>query len=186
MITTLEGKKRRKVLLLNASEEIISIIDWKKAVTLLYSGKARRPFNHSESPNGCHHSGEYEIRTTCGIFRLPFAIVLIEYVRIPYKKAKLTRENVFRRDQFCCQYCGEKLNSTTSTLDHVIPVSRGGRDTWENLVASCKKCNANKGNQTLKEARMRLMKEPTPPSRSALVMTIMDEETKQIWGRWLV
>lgn len=177
MIATQESKGKRRVLLLNASEEVISVIDWRKAVTLLYSGKARRPFNYE---------GEYEILTSCGVFRLPFAIVLVEYVRIPFRRAKLTRENVFRRDEFCCQYCGDKLNSSTATLDHVVPVSRGGGDTWGNLVASCKKCNANKGNQTPKEARMKLLKEPTLPSRNALVMTIMNDKTKEIWGRWLL
>jgi len=177
MICTQPSLRKRKVLLLNASEEVISFIDWRKAVTLLYSGKARRPFNYE---------GEYEIRTSCGVFRLPFAIVLVEYVRIPFKRAKLTRENVFRRDDFCCQYCSCKLNANTATLDHVLPVSRGGGDSWSNLVASCKKCNAKKSDRTPKEANMKLLKEPAPPTRSALVMTFIDEETQEVWGRWLV
>ena len=177
MMKTQPSLRKRKVLLLNASEEVISFIDWRKAVNLLYTGKARRPFNYE---------GEYEIRTTCGVFRLPFAIALVEYVRIPYKKAKLTRENVFRRDKFACQYCSCNLNAGNATLDHVLPVSRGGGDSWENLVASCKKCNAKKSNQTPKEAGMKLLIEPCPPSKSALVMTIMNEETKEVWGRWLL
>lgn len=177
MIKTQPSLRKKKVLLLNASEEVIAFIDWKKAVCLLFSGKARKPFNYE---------GEYEIRTTCGVFRLPFAIALVEYVRIPYKKAKLTRENVFRRDKFCCQYCGIGLNASNATLDHVLPVSRGGKDSWENLVASCKKCNTKKSNQTPREARMKLLNEPSLPSNSALVMTIINEETKEIWGRWLL
>lgn len=177
MIKTQPSIKKKKVLLLNASEEVISFIDWKKAVNLLYSGKARKPFNYN---------GEYEIRTSCGIFRLPFAIALIEYVRIPYKKARLTRENVFRRDKFLCQYCGCGLNATNATLDHVLPVSRGGKDSWENLVASCKKCNSKKSNRTPKEAGMKTLNNPAPPTNSALVMTIMNEETKEVWGRWLL
>ena len=177
MVKTQPSLKKRKVLLLNASEEVISFIDWKKAVILLCSGKARKPFNYE---------GEYQIKTVCGVFKLPFAIMLVEYVHSPHRKAKLTRENIFRRDNFSCQYCGCLLNARNATIDHVLPMSRGGGDSWENMVASCRDCNVRKSNRTPKEARMKMLNNPVSPCGHALVMTILDEETKKVWGRWLV
>lgn len=98
----------------------------------------------------------------------PSVVRLRVYVRVPYKKIMLTRKNVMRRDHSRCQYC----NSTDRlTIDHVYPRSRGGRDTWENLVAACVPCNNRKGNKTPAEAEMKLSRKPFRPS---YVMYIRD------------
>lgn len=98
----------------------------------------------------------------------PSIVRLRVYVRVPYKKIILTRKNIMRRDRQRCQYCGshERL-----TLDHVTPKSRGGRDTWENLVAACVPCNNKKGSRTLDETMMSLSRKPFRPS---YVMYIRD------------
>ena len=136
---------KRAVLLLNASEEVLSVIDWKKAFNLLYNGKARAAHGHD------HH---YDIQSTTGTFRLPSAIVLVQYTYIPFRTAgKCTRKNVLRRDNYECQYCGVKLPTLSkikTTIDHVVPRSRGGDSGWTNLVASCQKCNLHKANKTPK------------------------------------
>lgn len=98
----------------------------------------------------------------------PSIVRLKRYVRVPYKRVLLTRKNVIRRDGNCCQYCG--LNDRI-TIDHVMPRSRGGKDTWTNLVAACVPCNNRKGNRTPEEADMRLARKPFRPS---YVMYIRD------------
>ena len=92
--------------------------------------------------------------------RVPSVIRLLEYRRIPHQTRALSRKNILLRDRNTCQYCGEVLPSSELTLDHVVPRSRGGASTWENLVACCHPCNRQKGNQFPTEADMKLMREP--------------------------
>ena len=96
--------------------------------------------------------------------RLPSVVVLREYVK-PARLAAFTRFNLFLRDEFACQYCGEKGELT---FDHVIPRSRGGRTTWENVVASCGPCNLRKGSRTPSQVGMSLAKAPRRPTASEL------------------
>ena len=98
----------------------------------------------------------------------PSIVRLNLYVRVPYRRIMLSRKNVLRRDRFKCQYCGE---GDKLTIDHVFPKSRGGRDTWENLVAACIPCNNSKGSRTPEEAKMTLSRKPFRPSH---VMFIRD------------
>ncbi len=139
-----------KVLVLNASYEPLNVTNWKRAVVLLIKGKAE-PLKHNDT---------FVYRA----FPLPSVIRLRYYVKVPYKDIPLTRRNVLERDRNTCQYCGYK--GETLTLDHVIPRSRGGQDSWSNLVAACVSCNINKGNKTPKEAVMMLNKEPRKPYSS--------------------
>ncbi|PTX48694.1 5-methylcytosine-specific restriction endonuclease McrA [Gemmobacter caeni] len=93
-------------------------------------------------------------------FRIPSVVVLKEFVK-PQKRVAFTRFNLFLRDEFKCQYCGSKGDLT---FDHVLPRSKGGITSWENVVAACSPCNLKKGNKTLKQVGMRLMRKPVPPS----------------------
>ena len=139
-----------KVLVLNASYEPLNITSWRRAVVLLLKGKAEQ----------LEHNGKFLYRE----FPLPSVIRLINYIKIPYKEMPLTRRNILERDRHTCQYCtyrGEQL-----TIDHVIPRSRGGGDTWENLVAACVRCNVKKGNRTPKEANFTLLSKPRQPYSS--------------------
>ena len=92
--------------------------------------------------------------------RVPSVIRLLEYRRIPHQTRALSRKNILLRDRNTCQYCGVVLASGELTLDHVVPRSRGGSSTWENLVASCHPGNRRKGNQLPTEASMKLTREP--------------------------
>ncbi|MXU65929.1 HNH endonuclease [Oceanomicrobium pacificus] len=96
--------------------------------------------------------------------RLPSVVVLKEFVR-PAKQTAFTRFNLFLRDEFCCQYCGARGDLT---FDHVIPRARGGRTTWENVVASCGPCNLHKGSRTLKQVGMHLRRMPRRPTPEEL------------------
>lgn len=105
---------------------------------------------------------EYEatVRSQRAEFRIPSVVVLKEFVR-PQKRVAFTRFNLFLRDEFCCQYCGSKGDLT---FDHVLPRSKGGITSWENVVAACSPCNLRKANKTLKQVGMRLSRPPVAPS----------------------
>ncbi len=137
-----------KVLVLNASYEPLNITSWRRAVVLLIKGKAEQ----------VEHNG----KQVYSGFPLPTVIRLRHYVRVPYKEIPLTRRNLLHRDSHTCQYCG--YGGEDLTLDHVIPRSRGGDDSWENMVTACVRCNVKKGNRTPKEASMALRTIPHRPS----------------------
>lgn len=104
-----------------------------------------------------------EVHSPGYTMRLPSVISLKEYVHLDRRPA-FTRFNVFLRDRFRCQYCGDNYPSEDLTFDHVLPRSRGGRTTWQNVVTACQDCNLEKGSKLLRECGMTLMTEPVPPS----------------------
>jgi len=136
-----------KVLVLNASYEPLNICSWRRAVVLILKGKAEK----------VEHNGKL-IYTN---LHLPTVIRLRYFVRIPYKEISLSRRNVLHRDNYTCQYCGARRHDLT--IDHVVPRSRGGGDTWDNVVAACLRCNVEKGDRTPAESRMQLQKKPWRP-----------------------
>lgn len=146
------------VLVLNQDYSALTVCSVERAVILIHLHKADvvevREDRMLRSPS----------------LRLPWpSIVRLKFfVRVPYKNILLSRKNVLRRDRFRCQYCGSRERLT---VDHVMPKSRGGRDSWENLVAACVPCNNRKGCRTPEEAGMTLVKQPYRPSH---VMFIRD------------
>ena len=142
----------RKVLVLNQSYEPLMIINAKRAIVLVIKDKVEMLEKYRE----CIHS----ISNT---FDLPSVVKLNFYVHIKYKDIILTRKNLLKRDDNRCQYCNK--NKYPLTIDHVVPKDRGGKDTWENLVAACRKCNTKKGNSLLKNIDMQLLKKPRKPSK---------------------
>ena len=161
-----------KVLVLNASYEPLNITSWRRAVVLLIKGKAEQLENN-----------ERLIHTD---FPLPSVIRLRHYVRVPYKEIPLTRRNILERDRHTCQYCGYKGDQLT--LDHVFPRSRGGGDTWENLVTACVRCNVKKGNRTPKEAQMNLRYQPRRPYSSLLFELVKHTRgnLNQEWRKYII
>ena len=140
---------QRPVLVLNASYEPINICAARRALVLVLKGVASA---EEESLNAIHSARN--------AMRLPSVIRLLEYRRIPHQTRALSRKNILLRDRNTCQYCGKILAAGELTLDHVIPRSRGGASTWENLVACCHNCNRRKGSMLPHEANMRLTREP--------------------------
>ena len=140
-----------RVLVLNASYEPINVCNERRAVVMIFKGKAKM-----EEHNG------HKLHSPSLTMNAPSVIRLTEYRHIPHKRRSLSRKNVLLRDHFTCQYCQKRFAPGDLTLDHILPRSRGGDSTWENLVACCKKCNHKKGNQTPEEANMSLTKKPRP------------------------
>ena len=141
-------KMRRTVLQLNASYEALRIISARKALTLITKGVAV-----VEVPTN--------IQVHAGIF-LPSVIRLRHYRNVPHKRPIPSRKNIFTRDGFRCLYCGAKAPRVTLELEHIFPKSRGGKNEWSNLVASCHACNQKKGDRTPEEAGMTLIHRPLP------------------------
>jgi hypothetical protein len=168
----------RDVLLLNESEEIIKIIDWKKAVVLLESGKAKKPFAYDRT---------YRIKLVSGEYKLPAAIVLIKYVNIPWNShSKPTRKKIFKRDNWTCQYCGRKSKDKNKlTVDHVHPRSMGGGWQWTNLTTACRSCNEKKGHKLLKVCGMKLANKPKKPTLRGIQAIGMDKNGTELWSRWI-
>src|SRR6266567_6924061 len=137
------------VLVLNASYEPINICAARRAIVLVLKGLA---MPEEENAHFLHAARL--------AMRVPSVIRLLEYRRIPHQTRALSRKNILLRDRNTCQYCGEVLSSGDLTLDHVMPRSRGGASSWENLVACCHLCNRRKGNQLPVEASMKLLREP--------------------------
>lgn len=139
------------VLVLNYTFEPLHFTNAKRAITLLLSGKAE---SVEPSPR--------IIRSPSVSFQLPAVIRLAVYIRKPFlDRVAFNKKNIVRRDGYTCQYCarrGERL-----TVDHILPRSRGGETTWTNVVAACLRCNLRKGNRTLGEVGMLLIREPVHP-----------------------
>ena len=141
------------MLVLNATYEPINVCTVRRAVVLLLKDKAE-VIEHSE----------WELHSATRTMARPVVIRLVSYVRIPRDthRRKITRRAVFARDNWTCQYCGARSNLT---VDHVIPRSKGGGSSWDNIVASCAPCNRRKGDALLRQVGMRLAKQPrTPPA----------------------
>src|ERR1700678_1383262 len=140
------------VLVLNASYEPINICGARRALVLVLKGVART----EEEQGAVLHAARMNVA-------MPSVIRLLEYRRIPHQTRALSRKNILLRDRNACQYCGIVLPAGELTLDHVLPRSRGGLSTWENLVACCHSCNRRKGNHLLGELNdIKLLREPRP------------------------
>lgn len=139
-------------LLLNATYEPLSIVSWKKAITLLILGKAEMI-----------EAQQRVVRSATRAFRLPSVLRLVRRVHVPRSRVQFSRSNVYRRDAFSCQYCGQHYRKEELTFDHVLPRSRGGETNWTNIVTSCKPCNRTKGDRTPDEADMPLLSQPKEP-----------------------
>lgn len=135
------------VLVLNASFEPINICTWMRAIKLVVKDRAEIIATHDHYV----HVG----------LLLPAVIRLTRYRHVPHRIQELTRRNIFIRDGFKCAYCLKHISHGTGlTLDHVIPRSQGGRNSWENLVSCCETCNRRKANRTPEEASMTLHIKP--------------------------
>ena len=135
--------------------------------------------------HSANHLAEELIRTVRHAFRIPKIIVLALYDRIPRKEVKFTRHNVFLRDKFTCQYCGDSFAERELNLDHVIPRDKGGQTTWENIVTSCIRCNTRKANKLVHEVNMRLRRKPATPRWRPLFGMRSDTPGDESWKQFL-
>lgn len=154
-------KSNKKVLVLNQSYQPITVTTVKKAVTLTWRNKV-----------DLIEIGEQVLRSPNAEYPLPLVIRLKSGVKYnPFRRVELNRRNLFKRDKNSCVYCGSKEELT---IDHVMPKSRGGRTTWDNVVTACHKCNNKKDNKTPEEAGLKMKSNPKQPHH----LIFLTEETK--------
>ncbi len=148
-----------RTLLLNTTFEPISVLSWKKAITLLFLGKVEVLREY-----------EREIRGVTISIRQPAVIRLLRLVRSNHANVKFSRKNIFLRDDYTCQYCGKRFDPKGLTCDHIVPKSRGGITEWTNIVTSCIRCNLRKGDKLPDEVEMYLRKKPSRPNCFYMLM----------------
>ena len=154
-------------MVLNATYAPINIAGWKRAIKLVFKGKASVVV-----------AGEDRLNSR---YQLPLVIRLATYVPLPFNRLVLSRKNLYLRDNHLCQYCG---TSGTLTIDHVLPKSRGGVETWENLVTSCMRCNNRKGDRLPTEAGMELKRQPYRPASALYLLLTRQAEVPSSWDRY--
>ncbi len=138
--------------MLNQNYEPLTVCSARRAFVLLFQGKAEL----------IAPADGLKIRTVDKAFACPSVVRLWRYRKVPYKRIMLTRKNILVRDGHRCQYCGGAKGPMT--VDHVVPKTMGGRESWDNLVCACSRCNNKKGDRTPEEAGMRLLKRPGRPT----------------------
>lgn len=171
-----------RVLVLNKGFQPVAVTRAARAFGLLFSGAARaldaefRSFDFEswaelsavvQLEHGLDPSDDV-IRTPRMVLKVPRVIVLQVYDRLPRAQVRFSRQNIYLRDGFTCQYCGRTLIRSQLNLDHVVPRSQGGRTSWENVVCSCVRCNLAKGGRTPEQAGIRLRVAPKRPSWTSL------------------
>jgi 5-methylcytosine-specific restriction endonuclease McrA len=158
------------VLVLNSLYQAVQITGAHRAFRLFYAGRARAlstDFVSYDFENWCDLPVRVEdeaIRTPDRSIRIPRVIQLVYYDKLPRREVRFTRRNIFHRDKSRCQYCGKVFAQRELNLDHVVPLSRGGRSTWNNVVTACIPCNSRKGNRTPEEANLQLVRPPKKPA----------------------
>ena len=163
-------------LLLNATFEPLKVIHWKRAVTLLFQGKVEVLEVYDREVHGVSIA-----------FQLPSVLRLLNLVRAKnIHKVKFSRANIFARDSYRCQYCGDKFEVKELTFDHVIPVTKHGKKSWDNIVTACWRCNNKKSGRTPHESGMRLIKQPIEPKwLPHVTITIGIKSTPENWRDYL-
>ena len=158
------------VLVLNAGYEFLNVASIKRALKLVFKGKAEVVQTHPS----------LEVRSPGMSIKVPSVIRMLYYIVKPFLGVPFTKKNVLIRDKRTCQYCGKPGN----TIDHIVPKSRGGRESWKNCVCACSRCNTRKNNRTPKEAKMKLLRIPRKPRFTHWVI-IKSGEYAENWKNYL-
>ena len=149
-----------KVLLLNQNYEPMNVCSVRRALLLIFGGKA----------HAVELLGEV-VHSVSAEFPVPSVVRLERYIRAPRRTVVLSKRNIFRRDNYECQYCGAKADKLT--LDHVIPRKEGGVDSWENLVTACTQCNNRKGEHRPEQVGMKLRRRPKRPTHITFIRNFL-------------
>jgi len=179
-----------QVLVLNRVFQAVQVTSVRKAFSLFYKGhvKAVLPdYSTYEFENWCDipvHPQDEVVLTPSMAIRIPRVVALKDFDRLPRQDVKFSRHNIYLRDGNRCQYCGRKFSSSELSLDHVIPISRGGKSTWENVVCACLPCNVRKGNKLLSESGIQLKRPPVRPRWHPL-HRLQGRTYPEIWKNFL-
>lgn len=200
-----EGALGSSVLVLNRVWTAIRVIDARRAFTLLCKDLAEvirvddgsyAPYAFNEWSEVAHAAALFDatrghddpylfVRSAHKAIAVPKVIRVLGFDRTPREPVKLNRRNIFARDHHQCQYCGDSFATCDLSLDHVLPRSRGGTNTWENLVCACIPCNTRKGGRTPQEARMPLKRPPAKPRHHPALFARLGAARIRSWQAFL-
>tara|TARA_Y100000287_G_scaffold182074_1_gene179049 strand:- start:1337 stop:1852 length:516 start_codon:yes stop_codon:yes gene_type:complete len=165
--------KNWKVLKLDSSYRPIQVIDWTEAFNMVFSGRA----NVVEYKQDCF------VHSVSEKFQVPSVIAINRYVKKARVNLRVTRKNLFLRDNYICQYCDKRFTKGELTIDHVTPKSAGGPKTWENIVTACRKCNQKKADKLPREANMFPTNPPRTPSAKMFVNIVQNVD--ECWKKYI-
>ena len=187
-----------KILVLNRLWQAVNIIGIQRAFSLLLQNHAQvintgdGSFQVMDSSAWLDHSvqqipreNEAYVQTVHLRIRVPKVLLLRKYDRLPMQEVRFTRDNLFERDQYRCQYCGNSFPVDRLNMDHVIPKANGGRTSWENIVTACIPCNTQKANRLPHQANMHLIKKPSRPRWRSFVSSLVDQQYDSDWDYFL-
>jgi 5-methylcytosine-specific restriction endonuclease McrA len=163
--------------------ELAEVVHWEQDTFANYSFESWREVSKLRA--SVKQPQEDWIRAVNFEVQVPRVIRLVHYDRLPKQSLHLNRRNVLARDEHLCQYCGRHFPIQQLSLDHIIPRSRGGATTWENVVCACLACNVKKGGRTPHEAKMRLVRRPAKPRRNPLLLLKLSNPKYESWRTWL-
>ncbi len=179
------------VLVLNKSFLPVQITTVRRAFCLLYAGIAKAVNSQYETFDyeSWHQLSIERQDETIGLvdraIKIPRVILLTAYDRVPKRRVRFSRHNIFARDKNTCQYCGKKFPRADLNLDHVIPRSQGGSSSWGNVVCSCHQCNRKKGGKTPEQARIKLISLPKRPAWTPPLNVSLQEIMRKEWVPFL-
>jgi hypothetical protein len=179
------------VLVLNKSFLPIHITSVRRAFCLLYAGLAKavnsqyETFDFQSWQQLSIELNDETIGLVGRMIKVPRVILLVAYDRMPKRRVRFSRYNIFARDRNTCQYCGEDFARAELNLDHIIPRSQGGTSTWENVVCSCQECNRKKGGRTPDQAKMKLIAHPKKPAWTPPLNVVLREVIRKEWVPFL-
>lgn len=194
------------VLLLNAHYMAMRVVSVRRAFTLLFKrDEQQQPvaeivhveegryvsYNFDDWAQLSAFRREFEptshdwVRTVRFDLVVPRIVRVLTFAKQPKQDVKFNRRNLFARDHNLCQYCGKRFPTSELSLDHVVPRSRGGKSTWENIVCACTRCNVRKGGRTPDEAHMKLVRAPAKPRRNPVVSITLADHRYSSWKQFL-
>jgi 5-methylcytosine-specific restriction endonuclease McrA len=165
------------VLFLDSDYRPLRVESWERAICDVFLGKAEV----------VEYSKDRTIQGVSRQYPMPSVVRILKRFKREKIRIKFSRLNVYARDRFTCQFCGQRFMTEDLTFDHVLPRSKGGRTTWENITTSCVPCNSAKANQTLAESGMKLLSKPKKPTYLPTVTVRMNlanipEDWKAYWS----
>lgn len=179
-----------KSLVLNRSFLPVHVTTVRRAFSLLYRGVAKAVDEHYQTFDFADWASVSTLeREAIGVIRgsvrVPRVILLVAFDRVPRREVRFSRHNIFMRDGNACQYCGRRKTRSELNLDHVVPRSRGGLTTWENIVCACLDCNRLKGGRSPEEAGMRLRRRPGRPAWTPFIARSLAGTCYREWRPFL-
>jgi len=187
-----------RVLVLNRLWQPVNIVGTQRAFSLLLQNHAQVIYTGDSSfrmmdsaawlalsEEEVPGDNEAYVNTVRLRIRVPKVLLLREYAQLPVQEVKFTRENLFERDNYRCQYCGNGFEASHLNMDHVIPRDRGGRTSWENIVTSCIKCNSRKANRLPHQANMHLIRKPERPRWRPFVSSLIGQDYDSDWDHFI-